>query len=195
WVAVDRGIRLAQKRSLPADVPAWRRCRDEIYETIMERGWNADRQAFTQQLGGHALDASSLMMPLVRFISPGDDRLLHTLDATLQSPEEGGLVSNGLVYRYNTDETHDGLEGEEGTFNICTFWLVEALTRASEAEPGRLEDARLVFEQMLGYSNHLGLYAEETGTHGEALGNFPQAFTHLALISAAYNLDRTLDGQ
>jgi GH15 family glucan-1,4-alpha-glucosidase len=103
-------------------------------------------------------------------------------------------VSNGLVYRYNTDETHDGLEGEEGTFNICTFWLVEALTRASQAEPDRLEDARLIFEQMLGYANHLGLYAEETGTHGEALGNFPQAFTHLALISAAYNLDRTLDG-
>ena len=135
------------------------------------------------------------MMPLVHFMSPGDDRILQTLDATLTSPEEGGLVSNGLVYRYNTDETHDGLDGEEGTFNICTFWLVEALTRASQEEPERLEDARLVFEQMLGYANHLGLYGEETGTHGEALGNFPQAFTHLALISAAYNLDRTLDGQ
>ena len=119
-------------------------------------------------------------MPLVRFISPGDERLLQTLDATLQSPDQGGLVSNGLVYRYNLGETHDGLEGEEGTFNICTFWLVEALTRASRIEPERLKDARLIFEQMLGYSNHLGLYAEETGTHGEALGNFPQAFTHLA---------------
>jgi len=123
----------------------------------------------------------------------GDERLLRTLDATLRSPEEGGLVSSGLVYRYNPEETPDGLEGEEGTFNICTFWLVEALTRASRAEPERLEDARLVFEQMLGYANHLGLYAEETGTHGEALGNFPQAFTHLALISTAYNLDRALD--
>jgi GH15 family glucan-1,4-alpha-glucosidase len=102
-------------------------------------------------------------------------------------------VSNGLVYRYNADETQDGLAGDEGTFNICTFWLVEALTRASQAEPERLEDARLIFEQMLGYANHVGLYAEETGTHGEALGNFPQAFTHLALISAAYNLDRTLE--
>jgi GH15 family glucan-1,4-alpha-glucosidase len=160
----------------------------------MEKGWNADRQAFTQQLGGATLDASNLMMPLVRFISPGDDRLLSMLDATLQSPDQGGLVSNGLVYRYNADETEDGLAGDEGTFNICTFWLVEALTRASRAEPERLEDARLVFEQMLGYANHVGLYAEETGTHGEALGNFPQAFTHLALISAAYNLDRTLDG-
>jgi GH15 family glucan-1,4-alpha-glucosidase len=194
WVAVDRALRLSRKRSLPAPEAEWQRCRDAIYEAIMERGWNADRQAFTQQFGGDTLDASTLMMPLVRFISPGDDRLLKMLDATLQSPDQGGLVSNGLVYRYNLGETHDGLEGEEGTFNICTFWLVEALTRASQTQPERLEDARLIFEQMLGYSNHLGLYAEETGTHGEALGNFPQAFTHLALISAAYNLDRTLDG-
>ncbi len=194
WVAVDRGLRLARKRSLPADEGRWRRCRDEIYETIMEDGWSEERQAFTQQLGGDVLDASILMMPLVLFISPGDKRLLKTLDATLESPDQGGLVSNGLVYRYNVEESTDGLEGDEGTFNICTFWLVEALTRASRAEPERLEDARLIFEQMLGYANHLGLYAEETGTHGEALGNFPQAFTHLALISAAYNLDRTLDG-
>ena len=194
WVAVDRGLRLARKRSLPADEERWRRCRDEIYEAIMEDGWNEERQAFTQQLEGNILDASTLMMPLVLFISPGDERLLKTLDATLESPDQGGLVSNGLVYRYNVEESADGLEGDEGTFNICTFWLVEALTRASRAEPERLEDARLIFEQMLGYANHLGLYAEETGTHGEALGNFPQAFTHLALISAAYNLDRTLDG-
>ncbi|PQJ35163.1 glucoamylase [Salinibacter sp. 10B] len=195
WVAVDRGLRLARKRSLPADEPRWRACRNEIYEAIMTRGWNEEREAFTQTFGGEALDASTLMMPLVRFISPGDDRLLKTLDATLASPDDGGLVSNGLVYRYDAHETNDGMDGAEGTFNICTFWLVEALTRASEADPSRLEDARLVFEQMLGYANHLGLYAEETGTHGEALGNFPQAFTHLALISAAYNLDRTLDGQ
>jgi len=180
WVAVDRALRLSRKRSLPAPETTWQQCRDGIYETIMEEGWNADRQAFTQQFGGDTLDASNLIMPLVRFISPGDERLLQTLDATLQSPDQGGLVSNGLVYRYNLGETHDGLEGEEGTFNICTFWLVEALTRASRIEPERLKDARLIFEQMLGYSNHLGLYAEETGTRGEALGNFPQAFTHLA---------------
>jgi GH15 family glucan-1,4-alpha-glucosidase len=193
WVAVDRGLRLADKRSLPADTTRWEQCRDEIYETIMEQGWNADREAFTQQFGGATLDASNLMMPLVRFLSPGDERLLGTLDATLQTPDEGGLVSNGLVYRYNFEETDEGLTGEEGTFNICTFWLVEALTRASQVDPDRLEDARLIFEQMLGYSNHLGLYAEETGLRGQALGNFPQAFTHLALISAAYNLDRALD--
>jgi len=194
WVAVDRALRLSRKRSLPAPETKWQQCRDAIYETIMEKGWNEKRQAFTQQFGGDTLDASTLMMPLVRFISPGDERLLKTLDATLQSPDQGGLVSNGLVYRYNRGETHDGLDGEEGTFNICTFWLVEALTRAGQTQPERLEDARLIFEQMLGYANHLGLYAEETGTHGEALGNFPQAFTHLALISSAYNLDRTLDG-
>ena len=193
WVAVDRALRLAEKRSLPADEARWTACRNALYDAIHTDGWNAERGAFTQQFGGTALDASNLMMPLVLFLSPGDERLHRTLDATLQSPDRGGLVSNGLVYRYNVDESRDGLEGEEGTFNICTFWLVEALTRASAVDPDRLEDARLIFEQMLGYANHLGLYAEETGRRGEALGNFPQAFTHLALISAAYNLDRALD--
>ena len=101
-------------------------------------------------------------------------------------------MSNSLVYRYNVEETADGLSGVEGTFNICTFWLVEALTRAGRKDRARLESARLMFEQMLGYANHLGLYSEETGSSGEALGNFPQAFTHLALISAAFDLDRTL---
>ena len=193
WVAIDRALRLAEKRSLPADETRWKACRNALYDAIHTDGWNEERGAFTQQFGGSTLDASTLMMPLVLFLSPGDERLHRTLDATLQSPDRGGLVSNGLVYRYNVDESRDGLEGEEGTFNICTFWLVEALTRASRVEPDRLEDARLVFEQMLGYANHLGLYAEETGQRGEALGNFPQAFTHLALISAATNLDRALD--
>ena len=114
------------------------------------------------------------------------------LDATMQPPHKGGLLSNSLVYRYNVEETADGLRGEEGTFNICTFWLVEALTRAGRMDRGRLQDARLMFERMLGYANHLGLYAEEVGPRGEGMGNFPQAFTHLALISTAYNLDRAL---
>ena len=131
-------------------------------------------------------------MPLVFFLSPTDPRMLQTLDATLLPPEQGGLTANSLVYRYNLDHSPDGLEGEEGTFNICTFWLVEAMTRAGKSYPRRLEQARLVFERMLGYANHLGLYAEETGPRGEALGNYPQAFTHLALISAAYNLDKAL---
>ncbi len=192
WVAVDRGIRLADKRSFPADRDRWLKVRDAIYEEIMEKGWDAQRQAFVQRYGSDSLDAANLMMSLVFFVSPTDPRMLKTLDATLQTPEKGGLVANGLVYRYNIDEADDGLSGEEGTFNICTFWLVEALTRAGQADRSRLEDARLLFEQMLGYANHLGLYAEETGHHGEALGNFPQAFTHLALISAAFNLDRAL---
>ena len=192
WVAVDRGLRLADKRSFPADRDRWLKVRDKIYEDIMARGWSSKRQAFVQHYGSESLDASNLMMPLVFFLSPADPRMLKTLDATNQSPEKGGLVSNSLVYRYNAEQTPDGLAGEEGTFNICTFWLVEALTRAGRGDPKKLEQARLMFEQMLGYANHLGLYAEETGRSGEALGNFPQAFTHLALISSAFNLDRAL---
>ncbi len=192
WVALDRAIRLADKRSFPADRLRWLETRDEIYREIMAKGWNEKRSAFVQHYGSDALDAANLIMPLVFFLSPTDDRMLKTLDATLKSPSEGGLVSNSLVYRYNVGETSDGLSGEEGTFNICTFWLVEALTRAGRRDRQRLETARLMFEQMLGYANHLGLYAEETGPSGEALGNFPQAFTHLSLISAAFNLDRAL---
>ena len=192
WVAIDRGIRLADKRSFPADRDRWLKVRDQIYEDIMAKGWSPKRQAFVQHYGSESLDAANLIMPLVFFLSPSDPRMLKTLDATNVPPEKGGLVSNSLVYRYNVEETADGLKGEEGTFNICTFWLVEALTRAGRSDRTRLEEARLMFEQMLGYANHLGLYAEETGPSGEALGNFPQAFTHLALISAAFNLDRAL---
>jgi len=192
WVALDRGLRLAEKRSFPADRQHWLTVRDTIYEEIMAKGWSSTKQAFVQRYGSESLDAANLMMPLVFFVSPTDPRMLKTLDAINRSPEQGGLVANGLVYRYNLNETEDGLDGEEGTFNICTFWLVEALTRAGRVDRTRLDEARLLFEQMLGYANHLGLYAEETGHHGEALGNFPQAFTHLALISAAFNLDRAL---
>ncbi|MDX1488199.1 MAG: glycoside hydrolase family 15 protein, partial [Acidiferrobacterales bacterium] len=192
WVAVDRALRLADKRSFPADREHWSLVRDRIYEDIIAKGWNAERATFVQYYGSDALDAANLMMPMVFFLSPTDVRMLKTLDATNRSPEKGGLVSNSLVYRYNVDHTDDGLEGEEGTFNICTFWLVEALTRAGRTDPSRLHEAVLIYERMLGYANHLGLYAEETGPRGEALGNFPQAFTHLALISAAYNLDRAL---
>ena len=168
--------------------------RDQIYETVMKRGWSAKRQAFVQSFDRDALDASLLLMPLVFFISPDDPRMLGSLDAINRSPRDGGLVSDGLVFRYDVDKTPDGLKGTEGTFNICTFWLVEALTRASKDDPARLQDARLLFEQMLGYANHLGLYAEQIGAQGHALGNFPQALTHLSLISAAFNLDRYLDG-
>jgi GH15 family glucan-1,4-alpha-glucosidase len=187
WVALDRGLRLAEKRSFPADRERWLKVRDEIYEEIMERGWNEERQTFVQAYDDDTLDASNLMMPLVFFLSAKDPRMLSTLEAINRSPGEGGLVSNSLVYRYDVAKSPDGLKGEEGTFSLCTFWLVEALTQA-----GRIEEARLIFEQMLSYANHLGLYAEEIGPGGEALGNFPQAFTHLTLISAAFNLDRAL---
>jgi GH15 family glucan-1,4-alpha-glucosidase len=186
WVALDRGLRLADKRSFPANRDLWLRERDAIYEAIMEQGWSESRQSFVQYFGGESVDASNLLMPLVFFMSPTDPRMLKTIDAVLED-----LTSDGLVQRYDVkDAAEDGLGGqEEGSFSMCTFWLVEALTRA-----GRLDEARFIFERMLGYSNHLGLYAEEIGPSGEALGNFPQAFTHLSLISAAFNLDRKLGG-
>ena len=192
WVALDRSLRLADKRSFPADRARWLKVRDEIYEEVMAKGWNPGRQAFVQAYGSDALDASSLLMPLVFFLAPNDPRMLSTLDAIRRPLVAGGLAADGLVYRYDPVAAPDGLTGREGTFNMCSFWLVEALTRAGRTDPTRLEDARLLFEQMLGYANHLGLYAEQTGPSGEALGNFPQAFTHLALISAAFNLDRAL---
>ena len=192
WVAIDRAIRLASKRSFPSNTNLWIKTRDEIYEDIIKYGWSDNIQAFTQAYGRDALDASNLIMPMVFFMSPSDPRMLKTIDAIQKSPANGGLVYSNLVYRYNLNETVDGLEGEEGTFNMCTFWLVEALTRAGRSDPSRLEEARMMFEHMLGYANHLGLYSEEIGPKGEHLGNFPQAFTHLALISAAFNLDRAL---
>ncbi|HEX6141378.1 MAG TPA: glycoside hydrolase family 15 protein [Geminicoccaceae bacterium] len=192
WVAVDRGLRLADKRSFPCDRTRWLGVRDRIYEDIMTHGWSEERQAFVQAYGSTSLDAANLMMQLTFFVAPTDPRMLKTLAAIMQPPEKGGLLANHLVYRYNVEESPDGLAGEEGTFNICTFWLVEALARAGRFHREMLDEARLMFERMLGFSNHVGLYAEETGPRGEALGNFPQAFTHLALISAAFNLDREL---
>jgi GH15 family glucan-1,4-alpha-glucosidase len=182
WVAFDRAIRIGGKRGLPGDMVKWYEVRDQVYRQIMERGWNEKRGAFVQHYGSDVLDASLLLMPLVLFISPTDPRWLSTLDAI-----SAELVSDTLVYRYNVEASPDGLEGNEGTFTMCSFWYVEALARA-----GQLDEARLAFEKMLTYANHLGLYSEEIGPSGELLGNFPQAFTHLALISAAYNLDRRL---
>ncbi len=185
WVALDRGLRMALKRGLPVDRERLRVERDRIYEAVMAKGFNAELGCFTQYFGSRAVDAGNLLMPLVRFISPKDPRMIGTLERTLDL-----LVSDSLVYRYRNDEgAADGLKGGEGTFSMCTFWLVEVLARA-----GRVEEARFIFEKMLTYANHLGLFAEEIGPSGEALGNFPQAFTHLSLISAAYYLSRTLDG-
>lgn len=182
WVAIERAIRLATHRGLPADMLRWSQARDAIYRRIMERGWSPERKAFVQHEGDDVLDASVLMMPLAKFISPTDPKWLSTLDALGEE-----LVSDSLVYRYDPSSSPDGLRGQEGTFSICSFWYVEALSRA-----GRIDEARLAFEKMLTYGNHLGLFAEEIGHTGEQIGNFPQAFTHLALISAAFNLDRAL---
>ena len=194
WVAVDRGLRLADKRSFPADRRKWFRTRDKIYQAIMKRGWSDKRQSFVQSFDSEAIDAATLIMPLVFFMSPTDPRMLATIDAIAKSPKDGGLLSDSLVFRYDTDGGVDGLDESEGTFNMCSFWLVEALTRAGRGDTACLDRARILFERMLGYANHVGLYSEETGPSGEALGNFPQAFTHLALISAAFNLDRALSG-
>ncbi len=184
WVAVDRGIRLAQRRSFPAPLDRWYAVRDQIYRDIFEHFWDPRRRTFVQHKGSQALGAGILLMPMVRFISPTDPRWLSTLRAI-----EEDLVDDSLVYRYNVTQVPDGLWGREGTFNMCSFWFVECLSRA-----GNTEKARLIFEKMLGYANHLGLYSEQLGPCGEHLGNFPQAFTHLALISAAYDLNRRLDG-
>lgn len=192
WVALNRGLRLADKRSFPANRERWLKTRDEIYQDVTDNGWNQQLQAFVQSYGSDTLDAANLLMPLVFFLSPSDPRMIKTLEATNRSVPQGGLMSGGQVFRYDVSKTDDGLSGEEGTFNICTFWMVEAMTRAGKTDPVWLEEARLMFEQMLGYANHVGLFAEETGSSGQALGNFPQAFTHLSLISAAFNLDRAL---
>ncbi|MFC5007514.1 glycoside hydrolase family 15 protein [Dactylosporangium cerinum] len=182
WVAIERAIRMANHHGLPANMPHWAQTRDGIYRKIMRRGWSPARQAFVQHEDDDVLDAAVLMMPLTKFISPTDPKWLATLDALTAD-----LVSDSLVYRYDPAASPDGLRGAEGTFSICSFWYVEALTRA-----GRLDEARLAFEKMLTYANHLGLYAEQVGHTGEQQGNFPQAFTHFALISAAFNLDRAL---
>jgi pentatricopeptide repeat protein len=183
WVAFDRGIRIATRYALPADLVTWTSTRDTIFNQILSEGWNDKRQAFTQAYGSSYLDASLLLMPQVGFLDPTDPAWLSTLDAMRQD-----LVRDSLVYRYDPQASPDGLRGSEGTFNLCTFLYVDALARA-----GRVDEARYAFDKMLTYANHVGLFAEELGPSGEQLGNFPQAFTHLALISAAIALDENLD--
>jgi len=272
WVAFDRGLRLADRRSFPAPREKWLKIRDEIYEDIMKNGWNEKRRAFVQHYGSEALDASVLIAPLVFFIAPNDPLWLSTLEKISRSPKEGGLLSNSLVFRYNLGQVKDGFLGDEGTFNICSFWLIEALTRVgaihtkdnsiynekrmienrkklfangnikkdnAKSEEERMKEekedenkeerkkegcdneqckangdiksksqcvnvssgenitsgdilskARLMFEEILTFANGLGLYGEETGFSGNTLGNTPQAFTHLSLISCAFNLDK-----
>ncbi|MGD0242974.1 MAG: glycoside hydrolase family 15 protein [Streptosporangiaceae bacterium] len=182
WVAYDRAGRLARDRGLPGPVERWRKLAAAAHRFVQESCWDPELRTYVMHPGSRLLDASVLVMPLVKFAGPTDPRFLSTLDRITAE-----LNSDSLVYRYAITG-HDGIADGEGTFNLCSFWYVEALTRA-----GRVKEARMIFEKMLTYANHLGLYAEQIGTSGEALGNFPQAFTHLALISAAVNLDRALD--
>ncbi|KPI32503.1 glycoside hydrolase 15-related protein [Actinobacteria bacterium OV320] len=182
WTAFDRGIRLARDFARPANLPGWIAARDTILRQVMERGWSPRREAFVQHYGSEVLDASLLLMPAVGFITARDPRWLSTLDAM-----ERELVSDSLVYRYDPAASPDGLRGSEGTFSLCSFLYVDALARA-----GRVDQARYAFDKMLTYANHVGLFAEEIGPTGEQLGNFPQAFTHLALIGSALALDEEL---
>ncbi len=184
WVAIDRGIRLAEKRSFPAPLAKWREIRDEIYREVYQTFWDPELRTFVQYKGAKTVDASALLMPLVKFIGPNDPRWRSTLDVINRE-----LTEDSLVYRYNILKGADsGFPGSEGTFSTCSFWNAECIARG-----GDLKQARFYFEKTLGYANHLGLYSEEIGSNGEQLGNFPQAFTHLGLISAAYYLDRTLE--
>jgi GH15 family glucan-1,4-alpha-glucosidase len=186
WVAFDRAVRLADKRSLAGPTEKWRSIRDTIHDDIYTNFWSEKLNSFVQSKGAEVVDASVLLMPLMRFISPVDPRWLSTMKAV-----EVNLVEDSLVYRYNNAvEPIDGLRGDEGSFTACSFWYIECLARSHQTEK-----ARLLFDKMLGYANHVGLYSEELGSGGEHLGNFPQAFTHLALISAATFLDRELDGR
>jgi GH15 family glucan-1,4-alpha-glucosidase len=183
WVALDRAIRMAQSRGRPADIGRWTKERDRIHAQIMTKGWNPALGAFVQYEGADVLDASLVLMPLTGFIVPNDRRWQSTMQAMDKT-----LVSDSLVYRYDPEASPDGLPGSEGTFSLCTFLYVDALARSN-----RLDEARLTFSKMLTYANHVGLYSEEIDATGQQVGNFPQAFTHLALIAAALNLDREMD--
>jgi len=184
WVAFDRAIKIGKRHSYPLP-ERWVQERDNIFNNIHTDFWNEELGAFVQYKGAKTVDAATLLMPMIRFIGPKDPQWLSTLKRI-----ENDLVSDFLVYRYRKDPLFDGLKGSEGTFAMCTFWFVECLSAA-----GELEKARHYFEKMLGYANHVGLYAEMLGIQGQHLGNFPQAFTHLGLISAALNINRQLDDQ
>ncbi|KAF8184216.1 glycoside hydrolase family 15 protein [Pholiota molesta] len=197
WVAIDRGLRLADKRSLPCpNRTVWLAARDNLYEEIMDKAWNKEHKFFGQSYEDNdVLDSAVLIMPLVFFMHASDPRFVSTLNQIMKTPEKGGLTSNNLVYRYDVKKSDDGVGGEEGTFCLCTLWCIEALTRAGEIDKRLLPKAVNMFEDFLLYLNHVGLCTEEISDAGEALGNAVQGFTHVTLISAAYNLSRTLNKQ
>jgi len=182
WVAMDRAIRLASKRSLAAPFTRWIKVRNAIHDDIWKNFWDEELGHFVEERGRKELDASMLLMPLVRFVGATDPRWLATLDAIGKK-----LADDGMVYRYKRD---DGLPGQEGAFSACSFWYVECLARA-----GRMDEARQLFEKLLRYANHLQLYAEEFDERARLMGNFPQGFTHLALVSAAFYIDREMEGR
>jgi GH15 family glucan-1,4-alpha-glucosidase len=182
WVALDRAIKLAGVLGAGGRVGEWKRAKDEIWETVVREGWSERAGAFTQSFGSDALDASTLMLPIVGFLPPDDPRILATIDAI----DERLTDARGLVYRYRTESGVDGLAGDEGTFLLCTFWLAHALALA-----GRAEGARAVFERAVAYVNDVGLLAEEVDPEsGELLGNFPQAFSHIGLVNAAWAISQ-----
>lgn len=183
WVAIDRAIKIGDHFSFPYDFINWKKIRNQLYHDMMERFWSDERQSFVQYEGGTSVDASTLLMPILNVISPHSEKWKLTMQAI-----DKDLRSDVLIYRYLEEGKEiDGLKGIEGTFTICSFWHIECL-----ALQGDTQKAKEHFEKMMGYANHLGLYAEQIGMKGEHLGNFPQAFTHLALISAAIELNNAI---
>jgi len=183
WLAIDRAMKIARDRSFPAPLVRWHRTKDEIYKNIFDKFWDPKMKSFVQFRGAKTVDAAALLLPLVKFVSPTDPRWKSTMEAIRKR-----LVDDSLVYRYQPDRAApDGIGGHEGTFSMCSFWYVECLARG-----GDLKQGRFIFEKALGYANHLGLYAEQLGPGGEHMGNFPQALSHISLISAAWALDNAL---
>jgi alpha,alpha-trehalase len=183
WVALDRAVDLAPQLGKHARTAEWTAARDELREAILTEGWSERRQAFAQSFGSDELDGAALLMPIYGFLPATDPRMRSTIDAIARE-----LTEDGLVLRYRAEEglNADGLTGEEGTFVICSFWLVSCLAQA-----GEIERAEALFEQLAGYANDVGLLGEEIDTaNGEQLGNFPQAYSHIGLITAAYEIDK-----
>jgi GH15 family glucan-1,4-alpha-glucosidase len=183
WTALDRAVALAPQIGMHTRAEGWAAARDEIRAAILERGWSEKRRAYAQSFDSDELDAAALLMPIVGFLPATDSRMRSTIEAIARDLTEDGLV---LRYRNEQGLNADGLTGEEGTFVICSFWLVSCLAKA-----GELDRAERLFEQLAGYANDLGLLAEEIDTvSGEQLGNFPQAFSHIGLITAASEIDQ-----
>eukprot|EP00834_Sanchytrium_tribonematis_P003989 NODE_176_length_14102_cov_0.889595.p1 type:complete len:660 gc:universal NODE_176_length_14102_cov_0.889595:4627-6606(+) len=193
WVALDRALRLMEKRNLPCeDAPHWKAARDSLYREIMEKGYNKESNFFKQSYSSDALDASTMIMSLVFFCPATDPRVINTVSKILQPVEKGGLMRNRLILRYDTNITKDGLRGDEGAFLMTTFWTIETVIRIAEFQPEIVDKLVGWFEEVMQYMSPLGLFSEEISKDGLLLGNYPQAFSHLAFISCVYRLDQLL---